>query len=575
MTAGFQTGLRRLGRTAYHFQAIDDARSEFDHHPQRDTTSPMKLPRPNQPQLAHSSASPAASPRRRLASWLAIGAIATALLGCKTAGPLESFDRLEDKASQYGLIVVGAARPSLYENATLCSIRSHELGAIHTLETTFQTNTQWLTNSMSPQVVEADLNLLKSSVQVALSVGMSNGTVKSASIQTNLDRLVDAFTSIMSNAAASAAPSQTDTLRQKFATMKFLAEEEEDLRIGEILPLDKRFYRRIQLSVQLTALVHPRHARGIMVFLDLYPSGADEWCHNAGIKLRDAVRGDGSDLGFFRRCELPYLAAKLTTGTFSAPLCVDGTTVSLEFAKEDPIGAMHVFLEDNHLVPLLVHVEPLDEGEIVRQTIMRGSSRQNGYGLSAAYDSIGASLSGRQERTEATGLGTERVEPLSLAFAAGERRAGWLFLPSVDEHPQMMKRTERRIRMIIDVPKRLRLLAINVHKVFLNPHLQPVWEAAFHQQMRDLNQARGYLSELEGDQFYPPSRPRPPLRQGWPLPADAARTFTDTEFPTTEGWEIAKSRLRNSLTQYWSEILTVQLPDENEANGNQLAPCPP
>ena len=52
-----------------------------------------------------------------------------------------------------------------------------------------------------------------------------------------------------------------------------------------------------------------------------------------------------------------------------------------------------------------------------------------------------------------------------------------------------MKPTERRIGIVVDIPKILRLMSVHIHKVFLDQSLKAVRSASFTDQMKYLNKA--------------------------------------------------------------------------------------
>lgn len=225
-------------------------------------------------------------------------------------------------------------------------------------------------------------------------------------------------------------------------------------------------------------------------------------------------------------------------GSHSLPAFID------TFPVNDYVAHAHRYLARANLLPRLVHVEVLGEGELVADTDMARADRS--ASVSAGWAHFGAV--GDATRSEVDTRRSSRVHRLSLAFAVGDRRAGWCFFPSETEGFDAMKPTERRIQMVVDVPKGLRAVDIHVHKTFLDSTMQPLANATLTDQFQAQNRARAILSIIE--RSYPPPG-------GTSLPLDR---ITAVDFPTATNWAIMKSRLRNAMDHYWGERLTVPLP---------------
>ena len=126
------------------------------------------------------------------------------------------------------------------------------------------------------------------------------------------------------------------------------------------------------------------------------------------------------------------------------------------------------------------------------------------------------------------------LRQLSLAFVAGNQRAGWLFMPGESTEGRMAP-TERRLRMVVDVPKELQILAIHVHKVFLGPDLGVLEGATFSKQVEYLDKTRETLPRA--DKLYEKYKKTMPRH-----------------------YRLIKTRMRNLLFQGWAEEIPVDMP---------------
>jgi len=131
-------------------------------------------------------------------------------------------------------------------------------------------------------------------------------------------------------------------------------------------------------------------------------------------------------------------------------------------------------------------------------------------------------------------LRTSTIRPLSLAFIAGNRRAGWLFMPGKTTEGRMPP-TERRLRMVVDIPDIMSRLSIHVHKLFLGPDLNILPGASLAKQMNNLDQTREALTD--GDDLYYKYREQP------------------------KHYRLIKTRMRNLLYQGWAEEIPVDIPE--------------
>lgn len=197
------------------------------------------------------------------------------------------------------------------------------------------------------------------------------------------------------------------------------------------------------------------------------------------------------------------------------------------------VASCHRWLEKNKLRPRIVQVERIGKAEYLTLAESDYSSSKLGIGIehpagpSAEYE--------RETRTEVKRQ-MEPIRQLSLAFVAGERRAGWLFMPGKTTEGRMPP-TERRLRMVVDIPKDLVKLSIHVHKVFLGPDLGVLPGAAFKKQMTNLDLTRSKLDDADTNRFY--------------------EEYEDKE---PRHYRLIKTRMRNLLYQGWAEELAVDIP---------------
>ena len=87
----------------------------------------------------------------------------------------------------------------------------------------------------------------------------------------------------------------------------------------------------------------------------------------------------------------------------------------------------------------------------------------------------------------------------------------------------------------MDVPKKLKTLAIHVHKVFLGPDLGGLDGATFSKQVENLDKTRETLTEA--DDLYKEYNKTMPMH-----------------------YRLIKTRMRNLLFQGWAEEIAVDMP---------------
>jgi len=455
---------------------------------------------------------------------------------CKTT--LEQFDALELEAAKYGLVAAGAVRIVPYDNGDLRRMRARQAEAVEVLREEFlatppTASTAEVSQSISKLMLE--LTFLYKQGPSANDANKPSDEVKTLlkDIEASLDSLAKTA------GADQVAANRVDSARLRLGQLKFLDEHIGNLQVLESSSPD-RYYDRMLVSVQLTAMVRPEEAAGVLAQLDLYPSGADQWCHDSAKwfatpdkKSWPKIVGGLKDI--YGQSVVDRLADPPTTPP--TPL--------------DSVALAHAYLATHGLMPRIVNVEPIDEGELVRSANVTADLTGASVGIGIKGE---VGLDYGSSKSDVNGVKRERVLNYSLAFAAGSNRAGWLFFPqSGDSGARQMRPTERRVQMVVDVPKGLRDLALHVHKEFLDDSLLPIKGASFSEQMESLNKARLLLSEVEDD--YPEEARS---RRNGAIGAD--------DYATATNWRLAKSRVRNALHQSWSEELIAAIPDGDESH---------
>lgn len=315
------------------------------------------------------------------------------------------------------------------------------------------------------------------------------------------------------------------------AAQKFVESELEELSLSESTDQD---YRRLVVSLDLTAWVRGE-AKAALVYLDLYPYQADSWCHQAAKILKKISKKakcqkrciKGSE---YKKEWVDILEKEL--GAFAA-----GSIKNLEpplipkTGLIDPVASCHRWLDENNLRPRIIQIERMGQSEYL--ILGEGSFSGSEFQVGGAHPS---GISG-SFKTETTGMSQEltaKIRPLSLAFVAGERRAGWLFMPGKTTQGKMAP-IERRLRMVVDVPKDMLKLGIHVHKLFLDDKLGVLSNASFAKQIENLDHTRQALTD--SDAYY--------------------EKYKATEL---RHYRLIKTRMRNLLHQGWSEETVVGIP---------------
>jgi cytosine/adenosine deaminase-related metal-dependent hydrolase len=475
------------------------------------------------------------------------------------------FDDLERITGKYGLIAAGAPRVTSYDGVLANRLRADLLALVAELKAE---------NSKPDafQSTRAEWNLSTLAATIQLMYGVENGSDTTSKHKLeNVQEIITKTYEQLKQQQVDA--TRIERARLRLGHLRYLTSQIEDLSLNDVPPA-KPGLRRIILSVELTAFVRPKHAGGAIVYFDLYPEGGDRWAHTVGETIEerlnaiqsfiDSVKIDKGSREWhrIRRRVADEIFAKrsglstwdtLQNDLRNRSFRRDAKLPELVLPEEilDPYSIAHRYLQSNELVPRVIHVEPLDEGELILDVHGKQLARSYSGDVAVGRGPVGGDfgVSGSTTRTE--GRRSAGVNTLSLAFAAGDNRAGWIFLPSEASIQQgAMKPVERRIRMVIDVPESLAEMSVHVHKLFLDKDLEPIEETSFGKQIIFQNQARALLSKVE---------------KGFPkvaYPGDPEKADWD-DFRSRTNWALIKSRMRNTLFQTWSEALRVDIPEFN------------
>lgn len=331
------------------------------------------------------------------------------------------------------------------------------------------------------------------------------------------------------------------------AALKFIESELEDLKLNEVSRVEPNFHR-VVVSLDCSAWVRGE-AGAALVYIDLYPDKVDCWCHEAA-RILDRwweAEKDARDKGTRlcanqKKCyqkeweELidEELVDKELDKAFKSLDCSAKEMPKESEIKEedryDWVAFCHRWLEEKKLFPRIVHVERMGKTEYL--ILAEGDYSTTKFGISGGYPGGPSAELGVEARKEEK-LRTAAIRPLSLAFIAGDRRAGWLFMPTKTRE-ERMPLTERRLRMVVDIPDKMSKLSIHVHKVFLDSDLRILSDSSLAKQMKNLNRTRNILTK--GDDLYEKYKKQP------------------------KHYRLIKTRMRNLLYQGWSEEIVVDIP---------------
>ena len=442
------------------------------------------------------------------------------LAGCGKSS-LALANRLEKNALKHGTISVGAVRVMDYDDPCLAKSRQQLRDTLYVMEAKVSDA------NMMPQSYTLNENLFK----FALVLGWGTKAEPNKAVLPDLQD-PSSFYKIVANAKPK--PSEIEMVGLRMATRKFIESEIEDLNLAGVYPVDSDKYRRVVISLDLAAWVCGE-AKAALVYLDLYPYKADIWCYEAGDVLKKTLEDPKNRNAKYQR--EPYEpnkeawdnALRILEAGFYPGFLEDVNRPKLREGM-DCIAKCHVWLEENRLCPRIIQIERLGEGEY----LISAQGGYSGFGLQVGgtlSSEVSASI-GSEAAKKDTSMGA-KIQPCSLAFVAGNTRAGWLFMPLEGR----MRPTERRLRMVVDVPKNMTKLGVHAHKLFLDSGLQIIPGADF------LGQGAGHwLNQwvlVESDSLYEPLVKTDPALYG-----------------------LVKTRIRNLLFQGWSEEIVVDIPDE-------------
>jgi hypothetical protein len=460
--------------------------------------------------------------------------------GCKEY-TLWTFSGLEEKALENGTISVGAARIMDYNNNELTSAREQLIADLNQFENDLND-----INTLTPQFYGLDIKSQMLAVCVGYCLSKYPGDFNQSGKSGILDpcELSSIFHSLMKTGPR---PSEIEMVGLKMATMKFIETEKEELRLSEVYPVPHGF-NRYEISLDLTGWVTGK-AKAALVYIDVYPHGVDSWCHPADIlgefvleanhpcyklnetKWEQMLRSLGSQykLGPNDFNDAPEIYEDELPEGKKCAKCVN---LANRAPAYDVANVFDSWLQKKDLLPRIVQVERMNPGEY--SVLAQGNYSSYDLQGAAAFPS-GVSGSVRfAGSSQKEGMGA-KVQPLNLTFVAGERRAGWLFMPLKSENGKMPP-TERKLRMVVDIPAKLKRLGIYVHKAFLDENFHIISGSDFTNQMDNREQARKLLKQ--SDSFYEQYKDEQVLDR------------------------IITTRIRNLLNQGWSEEIVVDIPDK-------------
>ena len=431
-------------------------------------------------------------------------AFSFAFAGCANK-VLNDFSRLETEALKYGTVSVGAVRVTDYSNEHLRKSRG--------------------------QLQEA-LNNFREELGHSLKLYAAAGGSKNSNPDKESPKAAKVQTP---------GPSEIELVGLRMAALKFIESELEDLQLNEVSRVKSNF-RRVVISLDCSAWVRGK-AGAALVYIDLYPYKVDCWCHEAGgimssrwNELKGNQKNKKPKGRRYYECRLNEVTNHKIKNAINS---LDQSKMQMppdsEIKEEGPcdwVAFCHRWLEKKKLFPHIVHVERMGKTEYLILT--EGDYSTTKFGISGGYPGGPSAELGVEARKEEK-LRTAAIRPLSLAFIAGDRRAGWLFMPTKTREGRMPP-TERRLRMVVDIPDNMSKLSIHVHKVFLDSELRILPDASLAKQMKNLNRTRELLTE--GDDLYE----------------------TEEYKKQPKHYRLIKTRMRNLLYQGWAEEIPVDIP---------------
>ncbi len=464
------------------------------------------------------------------------------LAGCTV---LDKFSSIEAEALKYGTISIGAVRAMDYNDPCLAKSRKQLRKALKNMRNELRG-----TSEAAPQFCILAIDREKGTITLGLSESNQQpektGGSNKPSTSTTVKLTPTELTKIFKGMGKAPRPSETEMVGLRMAALKLIESELEDLNLNQVYDVNKVYdkyneYRRMVVSLDCSAWVRGK-AGAALVYIDLYPYGADDFCYKAAEILKKKHRNKAY-CGYEKDWEKAVEKLKLRDDFNDLNSCIMKPPKINEVDMEDPVASCHTWLAINNLHPRIINVERMGKTEYL--ILAEGDYRGSEFGISGGYPIGGLSAGLKLTSEQKDELVTATVRPLSLAFIAGNRRAGWLFMPGKTRKGRSrMSPTERRLRMVVDIPKKLSMFTIHVHKVFLDPDLGVLPDARFSKQMKNLDTSRRLLKDA--DPLYEKYKAR------------------KRRYPSLTHYRLIKSRMRNLLHQGWSEEIVVNIPQKQK-----------
>lgn len=510
----------------------------------------------------------------RILMFLNIWGLLLVLPGCINEA-LDTFSKIEVEASKYGTVSAGAVRVKDYNDPELKSARETFRKALVNIQERLIQDINDFNSPSIPEGYEISRSYMKTFLELGFVIGKGqipqkeNVRKPEGQSSTEDDKFLQKMWDTIANKMPMPKPNRIDLMARRMAELKFVESEIEDVNLSEVSPFYPK-YRRVMISLDFTAWVRVK-AGAVLVYIDLYPFNADAWCHKAANALEEVLKKE-KKMEEEKKKESKKSENEKKWEQLLKEYEKKREQLLKEYKKEwkeklkhlrgfprksikslkppriegqkDPVGYCHFLLVKHDLLPRIVHIERFSKSEYLTlgQEDYRGLDTWIGANLPKWLSAeLGVQASKQTEQLKTS------IRPLSLAFIAGERRAGWLFMPSKIEAGKMPP-TERRLRMVVDIPKDLSKLGVHVHKLFLGPDLGILPDAAFANQMAELNLTRWKVNKAED--WYGKYKVKEPLLKG-------------LYYASPKNWRLVKSRMRNLLYQGWSEEIVVDIPRLN------------
>jgi 5-methylthioadenosine/S-adenosylhomocysteine deaminase len=470
----------------------------------------------------------------------------------KHASPWKELECLEDEATRYGAISAGAVRVEDYNSPTRAIARAkfrEDLAKVRSLPDNIYTN---------------EVHLMQSEVAIAAAINLASKTATESKpgdhpkTETSPEDYIKKLKELLPGDTLPKLNSSDEALA-RLARLRYLQNETENL---DLPPLQNG-YRRLELSVSLTAWTKG-NARAAVVYLDLYPFNADRWCHWTAHSVEHAYLQARTDPKIPVKLEdfLVKWRAIVDSEYWSRKRILDESTNVFPglswhdvdfwgFVKhyengpnQDPYANCHTALESRHLLPNLVYVEPVANPRFALSATAAGSNLDSKF--DARVPQADATLSASRKSVESDESADLEVNVLS--FAAGQRRAGWIFLQNGNR--KIMRPFESRVHMVVDVPAQfVGKVELDVHKTFLDQQYRPL--VTFSDQTRWLNLARQVLNEIESE---------PDRKEMLSLRWAEKQPWNGEVYSSVTNWQLLKSWTRNLGGLAWSEKLVFEIP---------------